>query len=885
MRRIIFLASTILGLMPATSPAFGLKTHIFIAEELYEDIRLDCKVKIEKIDIEVPGDVCISIRNHKYNFLSGALGPDIYPDLITGQVTAHPGIPGGWSTSDWINHIYKDARTGEELAFAAGYLVHAASDAFGHSYVNAYSGDIFELKDERAVELRHFVLEKYIDSKLPNLNYSSMSLSAPKEFARKKFIYDDDAAHQSLKSGVSLHIYAMNNVRKEVSSLHDSLEQLEGEAARAIADLIAAGIELNTKLATGEAALLTAELGLGVHSEQLKLAKAALDLAKSAFDSAVSALDTNKSAILLHDQRAKAAREAINGAEAAAKEANRIISEGEKALIGLDDRLAGIQRYITVRSCSIVTRSICTVACPFCGDLCKNVEREVCQTVTKISDEWQNLYNHISDLKRQVANARHQASDAAITISRKILEEANNIQLKIEAESLTASLELARAAAQVAYDVERGRYEMALDASNASLAAVKKIREEIEKLREQLVDVNGIKDAIEALIDNSNILSFYTGNWLSGLDDSGAEYIKTATKVSQLLLEGESGVFSEYARWVQCYGSSFTPQPYQLGEFTCKAEEFYRNINSQFNELVYKALPPPFSDLYDRYVNLQESLKKEIRRAGEDAAIEIVKLASPDRATAEFIELLARPENATEGKLIDVFRGSIDSTRKDLLEFDRVSILVNADIGLKNGKLDPEKFIALKSAVLLSKIALLDRSGLNTLTWRLGGSTSLTKANSKDVVGVRYSILYDALRSIDGNHQWQPFGLPYPRAHSKPEPANPGERNYGYGPADSKRKGFILFTDENLRRVVFSQIFSAPISGQISNRSELKLPIYPFPECAAEPFPIAFNNDGSAREYSVGCQGGGANKKAATPLRVKAVKTWRGFWYWLGYRP
>ena len=30
-----------------------------------------------------------------------------------------------------------------ELAFAYGYMLHAAMDTWAHSYVNAYSGDIF----------------------------------------------------------------------------------------------------------------------------------------------------------------------------------------------------------------------------------------------------------------------------------------------------------------------------------------------------------------------------------------------------------------------------------------------------------------------------------------------------------------------------------------------------------------------------------------------------------------------------------------------------------------------------------------------------------------------------------------------------------------------
>ena len=60
-----------------------------------------------------------------------------------------------------------DALAGERLAFATGYLVHAGSDTFAHSYVNSYAGDIFVLTDERAAKLRRNLLEKYIDARLP----------------------------------------------------------------------------------------------------------------------------------------------------------------------------------------------------------------------------------------------------------------------------------------------------------------------------------------------------------------------------------------------------------------------------------------------------------------------------------------------------------------------------------------------------------------------------------------------------------------------------------------------------------------------------------------------------------------------------------------------
>lgn len=120
--------------------AFGLKTHLWIGHQLLSEIHTLCRVDIVGVPIGVDPQVCQSLQSHPDAFLSGVLGPDAYPDVITGQVTAHPGIKGDWQTSDWLLHIYSKANSVPDLAFAAGYLVHAASDAFTHTYVNFLCG-------------------------------------------------------------------------------------------------------------------------------------------------------------------------------------------------------------------------------------------------------------------------------------------------------------------------------------------------------------------------------------------------------------------------------------------------------------------------------------------------------------------------------------------------------------------------------------------------------------------------------------------------------------------------------------------------------------------------------------------------------------------------
>ena len=88
--------------------------------------------------------------------------------MLVGQAIVHPGVAGGWQAADWLNLLLSNAGTDDQLAFAWGYAMHFAGDSFAHSYVNNYAGGVFEIGADRtkAIELRHFRLEKYIDQHL-----------------------------------------------------------------------------------------------------------------------------------------------------------------------------------------------------------------------------------------------------------------------------------------------------------------------------------------------------------------------------------------------------------------------------------------------------------------------------------------------------------------------------------------------------------------------------------------------------------------------------------------------------------------------------------------------------------------------------------------------
>jgi len=169
MKRHLLAAATAMALA-TPAQGFGLRTHLYIADQVWRDLA-DCSVSIRGQEFAVPAESCRAIRAHRGEFLAGALGPDVFPDVLVGQSIVHPGQAGGRQANDWLNHLLSNARGEEEIAFAWGYAIHYAGDVFAHSYVNNYAGGVFDLGQDRTkgIEIRHFRLEKYIDQ---HLDYS-----------------------------------------------------------------------------------------------------------------------------------------------------------------------------------------------------------------------------------------------------------------------------------------------------------------------------------------------------------------------------------------------------------------------------------------------------------------------------------------------------------------------------------------------------------------------------------------------------------------------------------------------------------------------------------------------------------------------------------------
>jgi hypothetical protein len=181
MLKLLLTAALILGPTDdPTRPAGVWKpnTHVFAANLALKDALGDGHVTIPPYgEFAVPADVLRAIRGYPADYRAGVIGPDVFPDVYAGQSFAHVDHSGDqekWTSDNWLRHLFRQAHAESEsgpkrdrsLAFAYGYLTHAAGDMFGHTYVNAKAGGIWDFARMDVVS-RHVVLEGYIGKHTP----------------------------------------------------------------------------------------------------------------------------------------------------------------------------------------------------------------------------------------------------------------------------------------------------------------------------------------------------------------------------------------------------------------------------------------------------------------------------------------------------------------------------------------------------------------------------------------------------------------------------------------------------------------------------------------------------------------------------------------------
>jgi hypothetical protein len=191
-------------------------THVYLAEQALKDAKDDGKVTIDRVDYEtgrvigeigtypVDPKILTALNDYPAQYRAGVLGPDAYPDILTGQQVIHPDTNSEGSNG-WLTYLWRKSNESQSQAikaFTTGYLTHAAGDMYGHTFVNNFTGGAFTITPPSNA-VKHVLLEGYIDKLVPRPSYDA-SISEVEDFIYQNMI---DA-----KSGTELdQIYLREN--------------------------------------------------------------------------------------------------------------------------------------------------------------------------------------------------------------------------------------------------------------------------------------------------------------------------------------------------------------------------------------------------------------------------------------------------------------------------------------------------------------------------------------------------------------------------------------------------------------------------------------------------------------------------------------------------
>jgi hypothetical protein len=233
------LAAALLPALPAA--AWKPTTHVYLADIAVQDALPDGRVTIPRVDhatgriagaigtYKVDAAILAALRTNRDQYRAGVLGPDAYPDIVTGQQSIHParqdsGVPGG--SNSWLAYLWSRGAYGASAtrAFVVGFLTHAAGDMFGHTFVNHFTGGSFTFTPlDNAI--KHVIVEGYVDKRLPRAvlgpGFFRASIAGVDPFIYKEMV---DARPGTLLGGSLLRADAAG-ARLSIPSIFSTLRE------------------------------------------------------------------------------------------------------------------------------------------------------------------------------------------------------------------------------------------------------------------------------------------------------------------------------------------------------------------------------------------------------------------------------------------------------------------------------------------------------------------------------------------------------------------------------------------------------------------------------------------------------------------------------------
>lgn len=889
--------SALIAFAPLTSHAFKIDTHVWIGQQIINDLEDDGKLSLrlgdQNIEIDVNDDVTNAILSNKSAFLMGNIGPDAAPDVVVGQTTVHPGVKDadgvniGWQTNQWLEHLMR-ASEGSEIgsAYTYGYLGHAAADVFAHSYVNQYAGDIFNLVDETLVEERHFVLEGFIGKLTPKLKNnlgqdlgSAADLVAMNdelaEFIRDNLIYDRDVEEQYWKVPTAYHLAAYAKFRRGIDDIAE--DGIWHDIDIAILVIVAAYFDIElTPEEAGEIVDAAQPVFDFLHGD---IPDALQDVTNVMYENASKFEEAGF-------EKVSAAVDRMQTLESSLLESKRkLVVE----LSGLDSRLrdksCGVIDDALERLVSVVS-SINDVVDPFgiadplgiteglAEHLRDNPFEPYIIGVGSLSDvlglgDDERSYSHTGTRDEQMAIGEYfldRASNESylrgmtyelmgdswiasasvvpddgkvytVSYSSEGAESLRNDEsgfmaicsrLNNLADSVRdAHLDVIRSLEDKIIKDKADFIEAAIDLRDETVAAA----EALHNLQNAITDLHQLISA-----DVSPIQSVLRG-WRSDVDIAMTEYVKAANQAMVNTMDPTKSSLEPLEKWFECYHESIIGIPSSIsgcGQIKDSIGDLIgaiEGILKVMDEVATLGSPIPGAadllNLKDKLIDdLTDKLKEKIGEKIEDMIPEEIR---------EIMDLLGADMN--DATLNQYFtKAETISPAKGLIMIPDMADRVRAEMSITSeNTFDPEKYAVIHNAVVLAKLALLDKYGYEQLALLAGSNDYYEYFADVD------NLVAQAFGNIDGNHQWMPLPPPIPNALS-----NYPAVDYTYSSDRSEvgeddGLGFIFWKDD-MRDKIFRKLFIGPLSPGIDapgliGEDRIVDQSYPYQPCYANPFP------------------------------------------------
>lgn len=854
-RKVLLGCGVILGLFPVSGGTYSLDTHLYIGSQVLVDA-LDGSVSLcagAAAKAAVPGSQChrqyplpaatlAALQSHPNEFLAGTFGPDVFPDLVVPQLTVHPSVNGGWGADQWLQHLLGESSAPPGLAFAAGYLSHASADVFAHSWVNSYAGGIFDLLENsksNEVELRHFVLERYLGDRTPRSWTRFGTVHAPHEWVADHLILSNAVATQYKKVAGATHLVAIEGLHELVGRIHRDARAIHGEAVKKASPLLAPLEQAKQMFKAAEEFMRLTEQSL----EWSRKALAERDRLIGQFEGQLLGLakviDENPGLITRWGDQVEANKLAIDATESGL-EGLRDVANAARRAFDLADEAFNRVEDATIVPCGL---SFACRAARKARDLARGELNRHIDTLNGALQHINGLRNANAELSKKIDQAHQAIADAKVT---------------------QRSVELQLAQQRALRSAEQTGFEAATKAAGEARKAAADAQKHLDNLAEKLQPVTDFFARYDPIL-------LFLQHWEADIRRASIGFSEASSQVAIHLVDRQAGnALAAYGSWIECWSPVLAAVPSEITHGVCTAKDIYNQLKNKLDQELENAVDAlgSFGWLIAPGVKMKQEFDKKVRgplmNQARQAVVHTGKEVTTflaNRQLADMIGYMSGVDKVTDEKLNGIF--ATDDSNQGLLAIPDIVQRVERDAGLAGGaEINEDRFAPLYNAIVLSKLALLDAATLNQVLHHLEKDVD-PQAKPRSLFngsGERFSILLDAVRSLDGNHQWQAVGLPYPRATGN-GPHWPHDPGYGRPGRGSAHSGFLLWGDMRARGMAFKRLFKGPLSPALASHDAMR--DYPFPECEAHPFASTTDAAGKRIQADRACDlvgtGTGAN--------------------------